>query len=143
MDSFSCTCGGKLTIRRRLCSCLIRELLKTYNSSPDAIPDPRLVTYFTENPKSDLNYFDDAKILAFVADEEVSLACTYCGTQMFQNGWRDLCNRQCYYGICELLRRYNSGLDAIPDPRIVAYFTKNPNSGHQFDDKKILTFIAI
>ena len=73
---------------------------------------------------------------------ESQTACTYCGKQMVQNGWADLCQRQCYYGLSELLTKYNSGPDEIPDPRIVVYFTKNPESGHSFNDEKILAFVS-
>ena len=72
-----------------------------------------------------------------------SSKCAYCGEEIVQNGWLDLCQRQCFYRLRELLVAYNSSPDEIPDPRIVAYFTKNPESGHSFgDEKKILAFIA-
>ena len=72
-----------------------------------------------------------------------SSKCAYCGEEMVQNGWLDLCQRQCFYGLRELLVAYNSGPDEIPDPRIISYFTKNPESGHSFgDEKKILAFVA-
>lgn len=61
---------------------------------------------------------------------------------MIQNGWKDLCHRRCYYGMCDLITAYNSEPDEIPDPRIVTYFTMNPESGHSFDDEKILAFVA-
>jgi hypothetical protein len=67
--------------------------------------------------------------------------CIYCKKTSPYWGWTDLCNRTCYYGLCELLEAYESGSVAEPDSRIVSYFTKNPKPSHSFIFNKLAIYI--
>jgi len=74
--------------------------------------------------------------------EETKLQkCIYCGITNACSGWEGLCNRGCYYSICNLLTLYNNDDAVVADPRLVAYFTKYPLSNHTFHDVKILAYI--
>jgi len=72
---------------------------------------------------------------------EAPVHCMYCDKTSPYWGWTDLCNRTCYYGLCELLESYESGSTVEPDPRIVIYFTKNPQPSHSFIFKKLAIYI--
>lgn len=65
--------------------------------------------------------------------------CIYCNKTANWRGWEGLCNRQCYYDICELLYEFNKG--RTPDSRIIDYFTRYPTPSHSFDSEKILKYI--
>ena len=74
--------------------------------------------------------------------EGIKIVCIYCDkTHIDYTGWASLCNRTCYYGICNLLDKYNNGEVAEPDPRIVKYFSKHPISSHSFSDEKIRLYL--
>ena len=65
--------------------------------------------------------------------------CICCNKTAPWRGWDDLCNRTCYYALCDLLNSFNKG--AEPDSRIVAYFTKYPEPSHSFNDEQIMAYI--
>lgn len=72
----------------------------------------------------------------------IKVDCIYCEkVNTDYTGWEGLCNRMCYYGISELLEKYNTGQVTDPDPKIVKYFTKYPEPNHSFVTEKILSFI--
>ena len=79
--------------------------------------------------------------MASIEEYKKEQTCIYCSKTSICSGWVSLCNRGCYYGICDLLYLYNDGKVSEPDPRIVEYFTKYPESYHLFSDKKILAYI--
>ena len=59
-----------------------------------------------------------------------SFTCIACAAVVPEpSGWKDLCNRGCYYDMGELLDAYESGHVDLPDPRLVEYFTRNPDGG--------------
>jgi len=66
--------------------------------------------------------------------------CVYCNHEDFCSGWAGLCNRRCYYGLCDLLEKYNTD-SSEPDTRLVEYFTRYPSPGHTFHDEKIKAYI--
>ena len=68
--------------------------------------------------------------------------CAYCNKYSEYKGWESLCNRGCYYDLCDLLNSYESGKVVEPDPRIVKYFSKYPEPPHSFFYKKIIEYIA-
>ena len=73
-----------------------------------------------------------------------SFTCIACATVVPEpSGWKDLCNRGCYYDMGDLLDAYESGRVDIPDPRLVEYFTRNPDGGgHGFwDPVRIILYI--
>lgn len=75
-------------------------------------------------------------------NKSMKIDCIYCekiNTDF--TGWTGLCNQTCYYGICNLLDKYNNGEVAVPDPRIIKYFSKHPKSTHTFSDEKIFLYI--
>jgi hypothetical protein len=72
---------------------------------------------------------------------ETQIHCIYCKKTSPYWGWTDLCNRTCYYGLSDLLEAYESGSVAEPDPRIVTYFTKNPEPAHSFIFNKLAAYI--
>ena len=61
-----------------------------------------------------------------IYDSVSNQTCGYCGEKGEYNGWENLCDRSCYYGLSNLLYKYESFTDpsVIPDPRLVDYFTK-------------------
>ena len=65
--------------------------------------------------------------------------CAFCGNTAEQNGWVDLCNRKCFYGLNDLLCDFSSQI--LPDERCIKYFTKHPTSEHSFNSEKIYKFI--
>ena len=67
--------------------------------------------------------------------------CIYCDTYSQHNGWISLCNRNCYYGLCDLLESYEGGEVSKPDSRIVKYFTMHPEPSHSFFHEKITKYI--
>ena len=72
----------------------------------------------------------------------IKINCIYCDKiNTDYTGWESLCNRTCYYGIVELLEKYNKNEESIPDPKIVKYFTEHPEPTHSFLSEKILTYI--
>jgi hypothetical protein len=72
----------------------------------------------------------------------IKVDCIYCEkTHTDYTGWTGLCNRSCYYGICDLLDKYNNGNIIEPDSKIVKYFTMYPEVGHLFCNEKILLYI--
>ena len=76
----------------------------------------------------------------FIYAEETKQVCGFCNKTSTYSGWFNLCDRRCYYGICELLGVYNGDSSSEPDPRLVTYFSKgDPN--HSFDNHKILEYI--
>ena len=72
---------------------------------------------------------------------EPSVKCIYCDKISPYWGWTDLCNRTCYYGLCDLLEAYETGSVTEPDHRIVTYFTKNPKPTHSFIFNKLAVYI--
>jgi hypothetical protein len=74
-------------------------------------------------------------------ENEPPVKCIYCDKTSPYWGWKDLCDRRCYYGLCDLLEAYESEKVAEPDPRIVTYFTKNPNPSHSFIFNKLAAYI--
>jgi len=67
--------------------------------------------------------------------------CVYCKEVSSYGGWEGLCNRRCYYGICQLLEDYEVGKVSEPDQRIVEYFTLYPSPSHSFNYEKIIHHI--
>ena len=67
--------------------------------------------------------------------------CIYCCTIGTWSGWESLCNRKCYYGICNLLDLYNNDDAVVADPRLIEYFTKYTIPPHSFNDEKIRAYI--
>jgi len=67
---------------------------------------------------------------------DTSFTCIACASVVPESwGWKDLCNRGCYYTMCDLLDAYETGRVGLPDPRLVEYFTRNPDGGgHWFCD---------
>jgi hypothetical protein len=69
--------------------------------------------------------------------------CFACGAHYEEWGWMDLCDRRCYYTMSDLLYAYESYQVAIPDQRLVRYFTRNPDGGsHSFFPQRIFAYIA-
>lgn len=69
--------------------------------------------------------------------------CVACSSVFEAGGWTDLCNRRCYYAMCELLIGYETGQVDVPDSRVVEYFTRNPDGGgHMFSPSRIFEYIA-
>ena len=58
--------------------------------------------------------------------------CISCGKMANYHGWSSLCNRTCYYDLCDLIAAYEKEEAAEPDPRIVEYFTKHSETEHGF-----------
>jgi len=74
--------------------------------------------------------------------EGIKVDCIYCEKiDIDYKGWDSLCNRTCYYGITDLLTKYNNGEVSEPDPKIIKYFTKHPDSSHSFFSEKILSYL--
>ena len=74
--------------------------------------------------------------------EDIKIECIYCEkTNTDYSGWDSLCDRKCYYGIVDLLTKYNTNEVSDPDPKIVKYFTINPEPTHSFFKDKILSYI--
>jgi|LakMenEpi03Aug12_release.lakeMendotaPanAssembly.Ray.scaffolds.fasta_scaffold1487237_1 hypothetical protein len=72
-----------------------------------------------------------------------SFTCISCGTSEVEpHGWAGLCNRNCFCDLRGLLDEWNKALPCtIPDDRLIKYFTNHPDSGHNFDDAKILEYL--
>ena len=68
--------------------------------------------------------------------------CIYCGIVSTCTGWSNLCDRRCYYNLKDLLFDYESGSIETPDPRIVEYFTLNPDPSHSFFFEKLKGFLS-
>lgn len=84
----------------------------------------------TQNMRSLFNY------------ENIKVNCIYCEKENVDyTGWESLCNRQCYYGLSALVDKYNEKEEFEPDPKIVKYFTVNPEPTHSFSSEKILKYI--
>jgi hypothetical protein len=79
--------------------------------------------------------------MIFPEESKQLQTCIYCNQTSTWSGWSSLCNRRCYYGICDLLDLYNNDDAAVADPRLVAYFTKHPLPTHSFSSEKILAYI--
>jgi len=58
------------------------------------------------------------------------ILCTYCGKTSPSCGWQGLCNRQCYYGLCELIEAYDH--TNVLDQRVIEYFLFHPKTSHSF-----------
>jgi len=73
---------------------------------------------------------------ALEEEQDESFTCIACtGFVPEPSGWKDLCHRGCFYDMCNLLDAYESGRVVIPDPRVVDYFTRNPDGGgHGFGE---------
>jgi hypothetical protein len=77
-------------------------------------------------------------------EQDESFTCIACAAVVPEpSGWKDLCNRGCYYDMSGLLDAYESGRVNLPDPRLVEYFTRNPDGGgHGFGDlARIIMYI--
>lgn len=77
----------------------------------------------------------------YPVESKQNQTCIYCGITSTCSGWESLCNRRCYYGICDLLDLYNNDDAVVPDHRLVAYFTKYPSPHHTFNSQKIHAYI--
>jgi len=75
-------------------------------------------------------------------DSQVTQACEFCSNVKEYRGWTGLCNRGCYYGLCDLIELYENGKVATPDQRVVVYFTKYPNTSHTFMNEKTLSYVT-
>jgi hypothetical protein len=66
-------------------------------------------------------------------NKSMKIDCIYCekiNTDF--TGWTSLCNQTCYYGICNLLDKYNNGEVSVPDPRIIKFFYTLSNAPNNF-----------
>ena len=71
-----------------------------------------------------------------------TLTCHSCGKKDISwRGWDGLCDRKCYYDLNNVLERYESGADPVPDERIISYFTLYPSPSHSFSYDKIALYI--
>jgi len=66
--------------------------------------------------------------------------CLCCKKVALYRGWESLCNRACYYDMCDLLYLYDRD-GGVPDERLVSYFTKYPEPAHWFSTDKIMAYI--
>ena len=74
--------------------------------------------------------------------ENIKIDCIYCDKiHTDYTGWAGLCDRKCYYGIVDLLGKYNTSEVSEPDPRILKYFTKYPEPIHSFPSEKIIAYL--
>ncbi len=127
------------------------DLLHAYENGATEEPDPRVVDYFTKNPDGGNHAFYPNWILKYidnVLDEQTGYsdkpkcACAVCGCCTEGSGWKDLCSRRCYRDMGDLLYAYENWDVDEPDPRVVDYFTKNPDGGnHAFFPNWILKYI--
>ena len=68
--------------------------------------------------------------------------CIACGNTDKYTGWDSLCNRNCYYTLCQLFNSFENDQVAKPDPRLVEYCTKYPILTHCFNDEKVRMWMS-
>jgi hypothetical protein len=112
----------------------LSELNDKYeNATDNAPPDPRLVTYFSRYPEPMHSFAEPKRIRQYLEDH----TCVWCDKIHEDNGWIGLCDRTCYHGLFELHVNYESATDnALPDPRLVTYFSRYPEPAHSFAEPK-------
>ena len=76
-------------------------------------------------------------------DNQSNQNCFYCSKISKWRGWDNLCNRTCYYGLCDLLNSYENGEVENPDERLIKYFTKYRVPTHSFIFDKLKQFLNI
>jgi len=84
-----------------------------------------------------------SNILETLYNNSPEQKCYYCSKVTKYRGWDNLCNRQCYYGLSNLLYDYEKGNVLEPDPRIVEYFTKYRVPTHSFIFDKLKEYLSI
>ena len=128
-----------------------------YDRTGEVELDPRVISYLLRYPEDNHAPPESsaprvyARLQAYLtkvcgeAEEyaaEESTECTMCGADAEGSGWKDLCCRGCYYDLRELLCAYESGAVTVPDGRVVAYFSANPDGGgHWFEPEQIFAYI--
>jgi len=141
IDKYTCVFCSKVHDERgwvglcnRQCYHDLANLLDEYNQSTnDFPPDDRLIFYFTRYPESPHTFVDRTRITEYIEKH----TCVYCSKLCEEWGWVNLCDRQCYHGLSNLLTEYElSTDDKPPDERLVTYFSRYPESPHTFVEQK-------
>jgi hypothetical protein len=137
---------GWTNLCNRGCYYTMCGLLNEYETYKVNVPDARVVEYFTRNPDGGGHSFSPVRIFEYIAHlnhVEETHTCIACRSSFEPSGWMDLCNRRCYYAMCDLLYDYETCKVDVPDARVVEYFTRNPDGGgHSFSPERVFTFIA-